>query len=99
MQNVTLQRYVYDLSATDKLIDEITKLIELQNKLLERQTTVGGGSSGGSNWANAINNFWGSLSWEVKAVIIGGGILTALVLIGRSFGRGGVSVLKVEEPK
>jgi len=98
LTNLTLTKYVDTSLEAQKILEDVEKLIELYNKALELQTTVSGGPSD-SDLANAINNFWGSLSWEVKAVIIGGGILTALVLIGRSFGRGGVSVLKVEEPK
>ena len=82
----------FNASAYD---EELRKLIELQKEILDKLTTTGGGS----DWADKINDFWNGLDWQVKAFIVGGGILVAVILIGRSFGRGGVSVIRVEEPR
>jgi len=82
----------FNASAYD---EELGKLIELQKEILDKLTTTGGGS----DWADKINDFWNGLDWQVKAFIVGGGILVAIILIGRSFGRGGVSVIRVEEPR
>lgn len=99
LNNTTLTQYVSAQTDVNKIYAELENITKLWEQYLEMRTTVGGGGSGGSDWADSINNFWNSLDWQVKALIIGGGILTGIVLIGRSFGRGGVSVLKVEEPK
>jgi hypothetical protein len=92
LQNITLVRYVDHSLEAQRILEDVEKLIELYNITLQKTTTTGGG---GSSWADSINNFWNGLDWQVKALIIGGGILVGLVLIGRAFGRGGVSVIKL----
>lgn len=97
MNNTTLISYVSALKDAQAIYQELEKIRQLYEEYLETRTTIGGGSGGGSgnSWADAINNFWNSLDWQVKAMVIGGGILVGLVLIGRSFGKGGVSVIRM----
>ncbi|ADB58836.1 hypothetical protein [Archaeoglobus profundus] len=82
LKNTTIYKYVDHSGDIQTLYEEVAKIRDLYEQYLEMSTTVGGGSSG-SEWANAINEFWNSLDWQVKAVLIGGGALTTAVLIGR----------------
>ena len=90
-----LTNYVSHSGDIQKIYEELEKIRQLWQDYLEMKTTVGGGGSSGNSWANSINDFWNGLDWQVKALIVGGGILAGLVLIGRAFGRGGVSVIRM----
>ncbi len=85
--------YVYYPLIDSESIEWVTQLLEAYNQLwqdyLNLSTIVSGGESNGSSWEDTINWLMGQW-WFWVFVGIG-----AIVLIGRSFGRGGVSVIKL----
>jgi len=92
LNSTNIQRYTDHLLDNYNITKSIEDLIKHEDEIIreiDNQTTVVGG---GNKWANALNNFWDSLDWQVKAIIVFAAILAVLAIIGRSFGKGGVRV-------
>lgn len=87
LNNTTLYAYTSAQTDVSKIYEELEQIRQLWQEYLEMSTTAGGGSR--EDWEDTINWLMGQW-WFWVFVGIG-----AIVLIGRSFGRGGVSVIKL----